>query len=80
MKRFVEGLDRNQATFLPECLDDFVGADNAVRVVDVFVDRLDLHGLGFRRVDPRSTGRPSYHPSVFAKTVIVVSRADGSLI
>lgn len=70
MKRFVEGLDRSQATFLPECLDDFVGEDNAVRVVDVFVDGLDLGELGFERVDPKSTGRPSYHPSVLLKLYI----------
>ncbi len=70
MKRFVEGLDRSQATLLPECLDDFVGEDNAVRVVDVFVDGLDLRGLGFERVDPKSTGRPSYHPSVLLRLYI----------
>jgi len=70
MKRFVEGVDRSQATFLPECLDDFVGGDNAVRVVDVFVEGLDLRELGFERVDPKSTGRPSYHPSVLLKLYI----------
>lgn len=70
MKRFVEGVSRDQSTFLPECLDDFVGADNPVRVVDVFVDELDLRGLGFDRVDPRSTGRPGYHPSVLLKLYI----------
>lgn len=70
MKRFVEGVCRDQATFLPECLDDFVGEDNPVRVVDVFVDELDLRSLGFERVDPRSTGRPGYHPSVLLKLYI----------
>ncbi len=70
MKRFVEGVDRSQATLLPECLDDFVGGDNAVRVVDVFVEELDLRELGFERVDPKSTGRPSYHPSVLLKLYI----------
>ena len=70
MKRFVEGVSRDQASFLPECLDDFVGADNSVRVVDVFVDALDLRDLGFERVDPRSTGRPSYHPAVLLKLYI----------
>lgn len=70
MKRFVEGLDRSQSTFLPECLDDFVGEDNAVRVVDVFVDGLDLRALGFERIDPKSTGRPSYHPSALLKLYI----------
>ncbi|MFV1853102.1 MAG: IS1182 family transposase [Thalassospira sp.] len=70
MKRFVEGVSRDQASFLPECLDDFIGADNPVRVVDVFVDALDLRDLGFERVDPRSTGRPSYHPAVLLKLYI----------
>jgi transposase len=53
MKRFVEGVDRGQITLLPECLDDWVNEDNPVRVVDVFVDELDLAALGFGRVDPR---------------------------
>ncbi len=64
MKRFVEGLDRHQATLFPEYLEDWIDADNPVRVVDVFVDELDLGGLGFDRVAPQATGRPSYHPSV----------------
>ena len=63
MKRFVEGLDRGQSTFLPETLDDFVDEDNPVRVIDVFVDELDLGNLGFEHVCPKATGRPAYHPS-----------------
>ncbi len=70
MKRFVEGIDRSQSTMFPEQLDDWVGDDNPVRVVDVFVDELDLGGLGFVRVAPRATGRPSYHPSVLLKLYI----------
>jgi len=70
MKRFVEGEDRSQSTLFPERLDDYVGEDNPVRVVDVFVDELDLGGLGFSRVDPLATGRPSYHPSVLLKLYI----------
>jgi transposase len=46
----------------PDRLDDFVGADNPVRVVDAFVDALDLRELGFTRAAPASTGRPGYHP------------------
>ena len=46
MKRFVEGEDRTQITLLPECLDDYVADDNPVRVVEVFVDELDLGGVG----------------------------------
>jgi transposase len=70
MKRFVEGVDRGQSTLLPECLDDFIDEDNPVRVVDVFVDELDLGGLGFAGVDPKATGRPSYHPSDLLKLYI----------
>ncbi len=63
MKRFVEGVDRSQSTLFPDRLEDWIGDDNAVRVIDVFVDELDLGGLGFGRVEPRATGRPGYHPS-----------------
>ena len=70
MKRFVEGLDRGQSTIFPETLDDFVAEDNGVRVVEAFVESLDLGGLGFSGVDPKATGRPSYHPSVLLKLYI----------
>jgi transposase len=70
MRRFVEGMDRGQITLFPECLEDWIGEDNPVRVVDVFVDELDLAGLGFSGVDPEATGRPSYHPSVLLKLYI----------
>lgn len=70
MKRFVQGEDRTQGTLLPELLDDYVAADNPVRVVDVFVDELDLGKLGFDGVDPAATGRPSYHPAVLLKIYI----------
>ena len=70
MKRFVEGLERGQSTLFPECLDDWIVEDNPVRVIDVFVDELDLGGLGFSSVDPKATGRPSYHPSVLLKLYI----------
>ena len=70
MKRFIVGDDRNQVALLPECLDDFVDLDNPVRVVEAFVDQLDLGGLGFERVDPEATGRPGYHPSLLLKIYI----------
>jgi transposase len=70
MKRFVEGVDRGQSTLFPDRLEDWIGDDNPVRVIDVFVDELDLGGLGFDRVDPKATGRPSYHPSVLLKLYI----------
>lgn len=70
MKRFVEGVDREQGTLFPEQLEDYVAEDNPVRVIDVFVDELDLGGLGFGRVEPRPTGRPGYHPCVLLKLYI----------
>src|SRR5438445_5562101 len=70
MRRFVEGMDRGQNTLFPECLEDWIGEDNPVRVIDVFVDELDLGELGFSGVDPEATGRPSYHPSVLLKLYI----------
>jgi transposase len=70
MKRFVEGDDRTQGTLLPECLDDYIGEDNPIRVVDAFVEHLDLAGLGFAGVTPAATGRPSYHPAVLLKIYI----------
>jgi len=70
MKRFILGQERTQSTLLPECLDDYVGEDSSVRVVDVFVDQLDLLGLGFEGADPAATGRPSYHPAVLLKIYI----------
>jgi len=70
MKRFVEGEDRTQVTMLPECLDDYVEAENPVRVIDVFVDEIELGKLGFAGVEPLATGRPSYHPAVLLKIYI----------
>ncbi len=70
MKRFIEGADRGQATLFPECLADWIDEDNPVRVIDAFVDRLDLGELGFSGVDPKDTGRPSYHPSVVLKLYV----------
>src|SRR5450755_1971808 len=70
MRRFIEGEDRAQVTLLPACLDDYVEAENAVRVVEVFVAGLDLGELGFEGVDPAATGRPAYHPAVLLKLYI----------
>ncbi len=70
MKRFVAGTDRGQSTLFPECLEDWIGEDNAVRVIDVFVEELDLGELGFGGIDPEATGRPSYHPSMLLKLYI----------
>lgn len=67
MARFVQGSDRHQVALLPDCLDDYVGVDNPVRVVDVIKDELDLAALGFAGVVPASTGRPGYHPATLLK-------------
>jgi hypothetical protein len=67
MKRFVEGADRGQTTLLSECLDEWVEESNSVRVVDSFVDALDLADLGFEGIEPAATGRPAYHPSALLK-------------
>ncbi len=70
MKRFVEGTDRGQSTLLPECLDDWIDENNPVRVIDAFVEALNLAELGFSGVEPEATGRPAYHPSVLLKLYI----------
>jgi len=70
MKRFVAGADRGQWTLLPECLDDFIDESNPVRVIDAFVDALDLSDLGFDGMEPAVTGRPAYHPSTLLKLYI----------
>src|ERR687891_1664771 len=70
MRRFIEGADRQQSTLFPECLEDWICDDNPVRVIDVFVDELDLADLRFDGVDPEVTGRPAYHPSVLLKLYI----------
>ncbi len=70
MKRFIQGEDRTQATMFPELLDDYVAETNPVRVVDVFVDELDLGRLGFEGVEPAETGRPAYHPTALLKIYI----------
>ena len=70
MRRFVEGIDRAQATLFPEYLEDWIDEENPVRAIDAFVERLDLSGLGFDGVIPEDTGRPSYHPSGLLKLYI----------
>jgi transposase len=78
MKRFVAGVDREQSTLLPECLDDFIDESNPVRVIDAFVGVLDLAELWFDGVEPAATGRPSYHPSVLLKLYIYLNRVQSS--
>ena len=70
MSHHIKGKSRSQATFFPETLDDFVSTENPVRVIDVFVDELDLSELGFNGVVPKDTGRPNYHPAMLLKLYI----------
>jgi transposase len=70
MRRFVKGTDRGQSTLLPECLDDWIDENNPVRVIDAFVDALDLAELEFEGVEPAETGRPAYHPSALLKLYV----------
>jgi transposase len=70
MKRFVQGQERSQGTLFPTCLDEYVSEDNPVRVIDVFVEELDLRALGFDGVVPHATGRPAYHPAALLKIYI----------
>jgi transposase len=70
MARFVVGDDRSQSTLFPERLDEYLGEDNPVRAIDVFVDELDLAKLGFDGVEPEATGRPAYHPATLLKIYV----------
>jgi transposase len=70
MGRYIDGADRTQSVLFPERLDDWVGEDNPVRVVDAFVDALDLRGLGFDRAEAAETGRPGYRPGTLLKIYV----------
>ena len=69
MSKFIKGQDRSQGTLFPERLDDYVEEDNPVRVIDVFIDDLDISGLGFKS-EPAATGRPGYHPKTLLKLYV----------
>src|SRR3989475_9327209 len=70
MSRFIEGEERSQSVLFPERLDEWITEDNPVRVVDAFVEELDLAELGFGRAEPADTGRPAYHPATLLKIYI----------
>jgi len=70
MSHHIQGQSRTQTTLLPEALDDFVTEDNPVRVIDVFVNEIDLNSLGFHRVQAKQTGRPGYNPATLLKLYI----------
>jgi transposase len=64
---FIQGADRSQGYLLPECIDEYVSDENPVRVIDAFIEELDLASLGFAGLEPKATGRPAYHPSTLLK-------------
>lgn len=68
--KYITGEERNQITFLPECIEDYVGEDNPVRVIDAFVNKMDMDEIGFKRAKPNETGRPSYDPRDLLKLYI----------
>lgn len=70
MVGFIKGVDRGQSVLFPERLDDWIGEDSLVCVVDLFVEELDLQRLGFARFTPARTGRSGYHPAVLLKLFI----------
>ena len=70
MAGYVEGVSRDQATLFPERLDDLITADAQVRVVDLFVNRLDLGLLEFTKSAPLSKGRPPYDPADLLKLYV----------
>lgn len=70
MGRYVEGHDLAQAMLLPASLEDYLDEDNPVRVIDVYIDQLDLMALGFARAQPKATGRPAYHPATLLKLYV----------
>src|SRR5512132_2584165 len=66
----IQGGDRNQTLLLPVAVDDYVGRENPVRFIEAFVDQCDLQEAGFRRVQPKDTGRPGYDPADLLKLYI----------
>jgi transposase len=69
VSRFIEGENRYQSTLFPEALDDYVAEESAPRIIDRFIDKLDISGLGFK-TEPADTGRPGYHPRLLLKLYV----------
>lgn len=67
---YIKKADRNQLSFLPECIDDYIDENNPVRLIDAFVDGLEMGALGFRKSHPNETGRPAYDPRDLLKLYI----------
>lgn len=67
---YIQGEERNQIILLPECIDDYITGENSVRVIDAFVDSLNIEELGFKKAMPAATGRPPYSPQDLLKLYI----------
>ena len=80
MSRFIEGEHRNQSILFPELLDDYITQDNPVRVIEAFIDELDLLELGFDRAQPKHTGRPAYHPGGRCQRKLKIRRIGASFL
>lgn len=80
MRRFVEEIDREQATLFPECLEDWIDADDPVRAIDAFIDKLDPRGQGFDGVAPEATGRPSFRQTAGIWSLSGVKRKFDELV
>jgi transposase len=70
MGRYIEEAERTQTALFPESLDEWIDEDSTVRVIDVFINELDLRALGFERAEPAATGRPAYHPATLLKIYV----------
>jgi transposase len=68
--KYIEGQKRDQITFLPDCIEDYIGENNPVRVIDAFIDGLDMDTAGFQRATPNEMGRPSYDPRDLLKLYV----------
>jgi transposase len=68
--KYIEGVDRSQLSYLPECLEDYIQEDNPIKIIDVFVDGLNLDKLGFNKIALKDKGRPPYHPKTLLKLYI----------
>lgn len=69
MSGYIEGAERSQTTLFPDRLEDWIDEGNPVRVIDLFVEEIDLEEIGFQRTAPARIGRPGYHPSVSSTAI-----------
>lgn len=67
---FIKGTDRNQTTLFPQSIDEYISEDNPVRVIEAFVNSLDIAEAGFKRAQPSPVGRPPYDPRDLLKLYI----------